>query len=107
MQIDNFQFVCMINLNSNLATYPEWGQKVPPLSLFGGKKCHHFHYLGAKSATTYNKQEGQGKNPLLEQHLDGDISNAYLAVNLRSIKVVQTADKLCNISCWLINLNKN
>ena len=30
MQIDNFQFVCMINLNSNLATYPEWGQKVPP-----------------------------------------------------------------------------
>lgn len=30
MQIDNFQFVCMINLNSNLATYPEWGQKAPP-----------------------------------------------------------------------------
>ena len=33
-----FQFVCMINLNSILATYPEWGQKVPPLSLFGGEK---------------------------------------------------------------------
>ena len=28
----------MINLNSNLATYPEWGQKEPPLSLFGGEK---------------------------------------------------------------------
>ena len=27
---DKFQFVCMINLNSNLATYPEWGQKAPP-----------------------------------------------------------------------------
>jgi hypothetical protein len=36
--IDKFQFVCMINLNSILATYPEWGQKVPPLSLFGGEK---------------------------------------------------------------------
>ena len=34
----------------------------------------------------------QGKNPLLEQHLDGDISNAYLAVNLRSIKAAKTAD---------------
>ena len=39
--IDKFQFVCMINLNSILATYPEWGQKVPPLSLFGGEKRHH------------------------------------------------------------------
>ena len=36
-----FQFVCMINLNSILATFPEWGQKVPPLSLFGGEKRHH------------------------------------------------------------------
>ena len=45
----------------------------------------------AKSATTYNKQRVQGKNPLLEQHLDGDISNAYLAVNLRSIKAAKTA----------------
>ena len=69
---------------------------MPPLSLFGGEK-----------RPTYNKQRVQGKSYLLEQHLDGDISNAYLAVNLRSIKVVQTADKLCNISCWLINLNKN
>ena len=59
----------MINLNSILATFPEWGQKVPPLSLFGGEK-----------RPTYNKQRVQGKNPLLEQHLDGDISNAYLAV---------------------------
>ena len=32
------------------------------------------------------------KSPLLEQHLDGDISNAYLAVNLRSIKAAKTAD---------------
>ena len=29
---------------------------------------------------------------LAEQHLDGDISNAYLAVNLRSIKAAKTAD---------------
>jgi len=29
----------MINLNSILATFPEWGQKVPPLSLFGGRKA--------------------------------------------------------------------
>ena len=50
----------MINLNSILATYLEWG---------------------AKSATTYNKQRIQGKNPLLEQHFDGDISNAYIAVD--------------------------
>ena len=49
-------------------------------------------YLGAKSATIYNKQRVQGKNPLLEQHLDGDISNAYLAVNLRSIKAAKIAD---------------
>jgi len=31
-EIANFQFVCMINLNSILATYPEWGQKVPSKS---------------------------------------------------------------------------
>ena len=49
-------------------------------------------YLGAKSATIYNKQRVHGKSPLLEQHLDGDISNAYLAVNLRSIKAAKTAD---------------
>ena len=29
------------NLNSILATFPEWGQKVPPLSLFGGEKLFH------------------------------------------------------------------
>ena len=41
-EIDNFHFVCMINLNSILATFPEWGQKVPPLSLFGGgEKRYH------------------------------------------------------------------
>ena len=38
-------------------------------------------WVGAKSATTYNKQRIQGKNPLLEQHFDGDISNAYIAVD--------------------------
>ena len=64
-----------------LAIFPERGQKVPPLSLFGGEK-----------RSTYNKQRVQGKNPLLEQHLDGDISNAYLAVNLRSIKATKTVD---------------
>lgn len=29
---------------------------------------------------------------MIEQHLDGDISNVYLAVNLRSIKATKTAD---------------
>ena len=62
------------------------------ISLVGAESCPHFHYLGAKSATTYNKQRVQGKNPLLEQHLDGDISNAYLAVNLRNIKATKTVD---------------
>ena len=56
-------------------TFPEWG----------GKR-HQNDKMVAKSATTYNKQRVQGKNPLLEQHFDGDISNAYLAVNLRSRK---------------------
>ena len=80
---------------------------MPPLSLFGSGKRPQNDKMVAKSATTYNKQRVQGKNPLLEQHLDGDISNAYLAVNLRSIKATKTVDKLCNISCWLINLNKD
>ena len=75
------RFVCMVNLNCILAIFPEWGQKVPPLSLFGGEK-----------RPTYNKQRVQGKSYLLEQHLDGDISNAYLAVNLRSIKAAKTSD---------------
>ena len=75
------RFVCMVNLNCILAIFPEWGQKVPPLSLFGGEK-----------RPTYNKQRVQGKSYLLEQHLDGDISNAYLAVNLRSIKAAKTAE---------------
>ena len=102
-------------------TFTIWGRKAPP----GIQKCLHFappffeicnlnkiimksdhKKVVAKSATTYNKQRVQGKNPLLEQHLDGDISNAYLAVNLRSIKAAKTADESCNISCWLIKLNK-
>ena len=33
-----FQFVCMINLNSILATYPEWGQKAPPYIINDGFK---------------------------------------------------------------------
>ena len=32
------RFVCMVNLNCILAIFPEWGQKVPLLSLFGGEK---------------------------------------------------------------------
>ena len=56
------RFVCMVNLNCILAIFPEWGQKVPPLSLFGGEK-----------RPTYNKQRVQGKNPLLERHLVGEI----------------------------------
>ena len=50
------------------------------ISWVGGKKRHQSDKMGAKSATTYNKQRVQGKSPLLEQHLDGDISNAYQAV---------------------------
>ena len=65
---------------------------MPPLSLFGGGKRHQNDKMGAKSAPTYNKQRVQVKNPLLEQHLDGDIANAYLAVNLRSIKATKTVD---------------
>ena len=70
-----------VEIGAILAIFPERGQKVPPLSLFGGEK-----------RPTYNKQRVQGKSYLLEQHLDGDISNAYLAVNLRSIKAAKTAD---------------
>ena len=71
-----------VEIGAILAIFPERGQKVPPLSLF----------WGAKNATTYNKQRVQEKSHLLEQHLDGDISNAYLAVNLRSIKAAKTSD---------------
>jgi hypothetical protein len=35
----------MINLNSILATFPEWGQKVPPLSLFGGENATIYHMI--------------------------------------------------------------
>ena len=80
---------------------------MPPLSLFGGGKRRQNRKVVAKSATTYNKQRVQGKNPLLEQHFDGDISNAYLAVNLRSIKATKTVDESCNISYWLSKLNEN
>ena len=38
------RFVCMVNLNCILAIFPEWGQKVPPLSLFGGEKRPHIYY---------------------------------------------------------------
>ena len=80
---------------------------MPSLSLFGGGKRPKNDKMVAKSATTYNKQRVQGKNPLLEQHFDGDISNAYLAVNLRSIKATKTADESCNISYRLSKLNEN
>ena len=72
----------LLSILAILAIFPERGEKVPPLSLF----------WGAKNATTYNKQRVQEKSHLLEQHLDGDISNAYLAVNLRSIKAAKTSD---------------
>ena len=73
-----------VEIGAILAIFPERGQKVPPLSLFLGG--------GGEKRPTYNKQRVQGKSYLLEQHLDGDISNAYLAVNLRSIKAAKTAD---------------
>ena len=62
--------------------------------MYGKSKLYfsNISWVGAESAPTYNKQRVQGKSPLLEQHLDGDISNAYLAVNLRSIKAAKTAD---------------
>ena len=50
------------------------------ISWVGAESAPQNDKMGAKSAPTYNKQRVQGKNPLLEQHLDGDISNAYLAV---------------------------
>ena len=48
----------MVNLNCILAIFPEWGQKVPSLSLFGGGKRPQNDKMVAKSATTYNKQAG-------------------------------------------------
>lgn len=39
----------MVNLNCILAIFPEWGQKVPPLSLFGGEKRHQNDKMGAKA----------------------------------------------------------
>ena len=50
--------------------------------MYGKSKLYfsNISWVGAESAPTYNKQRVQGKSPLLEQHLDGDISNAYLAV---------------------------
>ena len=101
------RFVCMVNLNCILAIFPECWQKVPSLSLFGSGKRPQNDKMVAKSATTYYKQRVQGKNPLLEQHFDGDISNTYLAVNLRSIKATKTVDESCNISYWLSKLNKD
>ena len=72
--------------------YDKSKQYFSNISWVGAESAPHFHYLGAKSATIYRKWWVQGENPLLEQHLDGDISNAYLAVNLRSIKAAKTAD---------------
>ena len=69
-EIDNVKFVCRVSQICILATFPEW---------VGGGKHHQNDKMGAKSAATYNKQRVQGKNPLLEQHLDGDISNAFHA----------------------------
>lgn len=46
----------MINLNSILATYPEWGQKVPTLSPFWGRKA---------PSNIINK--GSSENPLQEK----------------------------------------
>ncbi len=43
-----------------------------PLSLFGGEKHHQSDKIGAKRATTYNKQRVQGKNPLLQHHAADD-----------------------------------
>jgi hypothetical protein len=36
--IDKFQFVCMVNLNCILATFPEWGRKAPPYIINDGGK---------------------------------------------------------------------
>ena len=88
-----------VEIGAILAIFPERGQKVPPLSLFGGEK-----------RPTYNKQRVQGKSYLLEQHLDGDISNAYLAVNLRDSdrrvggRDIQNTDKGGAGKQWIKNL---
>ena len=64
-----------VEIGAILAIFPERGQKVPPLSLFGGEK-----------RPTYNKQRVQGKSYLLEQHLDGDISNVVLCQDSGQLK---------------------
>ena len=68
------------------------GGMITSVCMYGKSKLYfsNISWVGAESAPTYNKQRVQGKSPLLEQHLDGDISNAYLAVNLRSIKATKT-----------------
>jgi len=39
-ELVNFQFVCMINLNSILATYPEWGaESAPTFTIWGAKSA--------------------------------------------------------------------
>ena len=62
------------------------------ISWAGAESAPTFTIFGGEKRPTYNKQRVQGKSYLLEQHLDGDISNAYLAVNLRSIKAAKAAD---------------
>lgn len=54
-----FKIKNLASLN-NKSENKKWGQKAPPHTINKGFK---------------------GKIPLLEQHLDGDIANAYLAVH--------------------------
>ena len=58
----------MINLNSILATFPEWGQKVPPLSLFGGRKarCEMMRKLFCVKKRTLLLIAGIGKEQAYE-----------------------------------------
>ena len=60
-------------------TFTIWGRKAPPYIINDG----------FKGKIPYKFFENCR---LVKQHLDGDISNAYLAVNLRSIKATKTAD---------------
>ena len=88
------RFVCMVNLNCILAIFPEWGQKVPPYIINKGFK---------------------GKITLPEQHLDGDISNAYLAIvhgrmfslwNSEIVKFIYKGRvlRLCRLTAWGSNV---
>ena len=67
------RFVCMVNLNCILAIFPEWGQKVPPLSLFGGEKRRQNHKVGAESTTKMIKWGQKAPPHIINKGFKGKI----------------------------------